>query len=255
MRSNRLVSSKFGMILAALVLTFGLLAPTAQAGTDGFYIESLVKSGGVMGQPPSEQLSKMYMTPTKMKMTTGEGSEMIFDAGSKMLTIISHAKKEYYVVAEKDFQAMMDMGMAMMEGMMGDAAPKVEKTGEKKKIGEWNCEKVIMTLSGQMAMTQEMWITKEAGIDMDDYMEMTELLGQAGMLKKFADEMKKIEGYPIMTKTTMSIMGQNVESESLVKVIKEETFAASTFAAPEGYTKKEGDMMEAMQAMQAGQGQ
>jgi len=255
MRSGKLFSLKSGMTLLALVFAFGLLAPAAQAGLDGYYIESLVKTGSVMGQPPSEQLTKMHMTPTKIKMTTGEDGEMIFDAGSKMLTIISHAKKEYYVVAEEDFQAMMQMGMAMMEGMMGDGAPTVERTGEKKKIGEWNCEKVVMTLTGGMAMTQEMWVTTEAGIDMDAYLEMTDMLGQAGMMKKFMDEMKKIEGYPILSKTSMNIMGQNVETESLVQVIKKDTFAASTFAAPEGYTKKEGDMMQAMQAMQAGQGQ
>lgn len=254
MRSGKLFSLKSGMSLVALVLACGLISPVALlAGDEGYYIESMVKSGGVMGQPPSEQLTKMYMTPTKMKMVTGDDGEMVFDAGAKMMTIISHSKKEYYVVAEKDFQAMMEMGMAMMEGMMGDAAPVVEKTGEKKKIGEWDCEKVVMTLSGQMSMTQEMWVTTDAGIDMNAYLEMSDLLGQGGILKKFQDEMQKIEGYPIMTKTTMNIMGQNVETESTVQTIKKETFAATTFTAPEGYTKKEGDMMQAMQAMQAGQ--
>jgi hypothetical protein len=48
-------------------------------------------------------------------------------------------------------------------------------------------------------------------------------------------------------------MGQNVETETLVQTIKKETFAASTFSAPEGYTKKEGDMMQAMQAMHGAQ--
>jgi hypothetical protein len=254
MRSGKRFSSKSGLSMVALVLAFGLLSPAAlMAGDDGYYVESMVKSGGMMGQPPSEQLTKMYMTPTKMKMISGEDGEMIFDAGSKMLTIISHPKKEYYVVAEKDFQAMMEMGMAMMEGMMGDAAPKVEATGEKKKIGEWDCEKVVMTLSGQMTMTQEMWVTKDAGIDMDAYLEMSEMIGQAGLMKKFQDEMKKIDGYPILTKTTMNIMGQNVETENLVQTIRKETFAASTFSAPDGYAKKEGDMMQAMQAMQGGQ--
>lgn len=254
MRSSQSFSLKSGMFLVALVLAFGFFCPSAlQAGDEGVYVESMVKSGGMMGQPPSEELTKMFMTPTKMKMVTGTDSEMIFDAGSKMLTIVSHAKKEYYVVAEGDFKAMMEMGVAMMEGMMGDAEPTVEKTGEKKKIGEWNCEKVVLTLAGQMSMTMEMWVTKDAGIDMNDYIEMSDMLGQAGLMKKFTEEMKKMDGYPILTKTTMNIMGQNVETESLVQTIKKETFAASTFSAPEGYTKKEGDMMQAMQAMQSGQ--
>lgn len=254
MRCGKLFSLHSGMTLVALVLTLGLLVPSAvQAGDEGYIIESMVKSGGMMGQPPSEQLTTTYMTPTKFKMATGNDSDMIFDAASKLLTIVSHSKKEYYVVAEEEFKAMLEMGMAMMEGMMGDAQPTVEKTGEKKKIGEWDCEKVVMTLGGQMSMTQEMWVTKDTEIKMDDYLEMTDMLGQAAMLKKFQDEMKKIDGYPIMTKTTMNVMGQNVESESVVQKIKKETFSASTFTAPEGYTKKEGDMMQAMQAMQGGQ--
>ncbi len=252
MRSGKLFSSKTSMFLVVLALTFGLLCPaTLQAGDEGYYVESLVKSGAMMGQPPSEELTKLYMTPTKMKMISGEKGEMIFDGASKMLTVISHSKKEYYVVAEEEFQAMMQMGISMMESMMGDAEPSVVATGEKKKIGEWNCEKVVMTLGDKM--TQEMWISKDAGIDMDSYLEMTEMIGQAGMLKKFQDEMKKLEGYPIVTKTTMDIMGQKVETETVVQAIKHETFAASTFNAPEGYTKKEGSMMEAMQAMQGGQ--
>jgi hypothetical protein len=252
MRSGKLFSSKIGMSLVVITLTCSLFFPAAlQAGDEGYYVEQMVKSGPMMGQPPSEELTKMYMTPTKMKIVSGERGEMIFDGASKMLTFIIHAKQEYYVVAEEDFQAMMQMGISMMESMMGDAEPKVVAPGEKKKIGEWNCEKVVMTLGDKMTM--EMWVSKDAGINMDAYLEMAEMIGQAGMLEKFKDEMKKIDGYPIVTNTTMSIMGQSVETETVVQAIKHETFAASTFTAPEGYTKKEGSMMEAMQALQGGQ--
>ncbi len=251
MRSEKLFPLKSGLTLVALMLAIGLMVPGAlQAGTDGFYIEQTTKTGGMMGQPPTERQTKTYMTPAKMKMVTGTDGEMIFDSAAKMLTVVSHAKKEYYVVAEDDFKSMMAMGMAMMEGMMGDAQPTVEKTGEKKTIGEWNCEKVIFKLNGQMALTQEMWVTKDTDIDMEDYMAMAEAVGQAGMMKKFMDEMMKIDGYPIMTKMTMNVMGQNVETESLVTLIKKETFANTVFAAPDGYTKKEGDIMQAMQTLQ-----
>jgi len=252
MRSGKLFSLKSGLTLVALMLAIGLMMPGAlQAGTDGFYIEQITKTGGMMGQPPTEQQATMYLTPSKVKMVQGTDSEVIFDSAAKMLTVVSHAKKEYYVVGEEDFKSMMAMGMAMMEGMMGDAQPTVEKTGEKKKIGEWNCEKVVMKLSGQMSMTQEMWITKDTDISMEDYLAMAEAIGQTGMMKKFMDEMKKIDGYPIQSKMTMNVMGQNVETESLVQVIKKETFANTVFTAPETYTKKEGDIMQAMQAMQS----
>jgi len=251
MRSGNRISSKPALTLFACLMAIMFFTPPAQAGEDGFVVEAMVKTSGMMGQPGTEELTTMYMTPTKMKMISGDKSEVIVDAASKMMTIVSHPKKEYYVVAEQEFKQMMEMGMAMMEGMMGDAQVTVESTGETKAIGKWKCEKVVMSLSGQMAMTQEMWVTKDTDIDMNDYMAMSEMLGQAGLLKKFTDEMKKIDGYPIQTKTIMTIMGQNVESENLVQSITSKTFAASTFSAPTDYAKKEGDIMQAMQAMQS----
>jgi hypothetical protein len=53
------------------------------------------------------------------------------------------------------------------------------------------------------------------------------------------EEMDKIKGYPILTKTKMEMMGTTMESETEVTAIRKETVPADLFEIPEGYSVRE----------------
>lgn len=241
-----------GFLLAAF-LVLGAVSSAVRAEEQGFYLEQKVVSSGVMGQPPREDVSRIYVGQNRMKMISGgpESMEMIFDKGASAIYMIDPQAKTYIEITEKDFQAMLQMGMAMMEGMLGKEPPQVTRTGEKAKVGQWDAEKVLVTMSGEMAMTIEMWITHDLKIDMDRYFDMAELMGQSGFLKAYKDKLAEIGGFPVRTKSSMNIMGTKVESESTLQTLREETLPAATFRVPEGFTKKEGNFMQAMQEFQA----
>jgi len=57
------------------------------------------------------------------------------------------------------------------------------------------------------------------------------------MLKGLIEEFKKIEGYPVLTKVSMNIMGSETKSQEQVLSVEKKDAPAGTYDLPQGYTK------------------
>jgi len=242
-----------GALPAILALLMTLLAlPAAFAEEEGLYIETLNHTSGLMGETPTEELSKTYIAYGKMKVASSksDGADMILDPTTGTMTFLNNAKKEYYQIDVKSMmEGMSQPGMEQMRAMMEKTQIKVEDTGETRKIGDWDCTKYEVTKTGMMDIQQEIWAAKDVDIDLDRFNNLMSMSGPNGLLgdsaaaKAQRAEMEKVKGYPILTKTRMQMMGSTMETESEVKVIRHEPMPASMFEIPDGYTLK--DMMAA----------
>ncbi|EXJ15549.1 DUF4412 domain-containing protein [Imhoffiella purpurea] len=242
-----LTAARLGLLVLATAL-LGL--PAVFAGDEGLYIETVNRTSGLMGESPTEEVSKTYVAYGKMKVVSSQpdGANMILDPASGTMTFVNDTAKQYYQIDLKSMmEGMSQPGMEQMRAMMEQTRIKVEKTGETRKIGDWDCTKYEVTKTGMMEIQQEIWATTDVDIDLDRYTEMMSMSGPDGLLgdseaaKSMRAEMEKIEGYPILTKTKMQMMGSNMESESEVTVIRKESVPESMFEIPSDYTKK--DMM------------
>ena len=121
----------------------------------------------------------------------------------------------------------------------------VTPTSEKKKIGKWNCTKYIQKLQTPMGPNiTEIWATEELKMDQELYAKfsasmMSAMPGAQSMINDMTNEMKKIKGVPVLTTTTMEMMGQKIESTTELIEFKEGTVPANTFNVPSGYKQTE----------------
>ncbi|MBK1693468.1 hypothetical protein CKO09_01770 [Chromatium weissei] len=241
------LSRRLRLTFAALLASVMSL-PVAFADETGVYFETVNRGTGMTGEAPQDELSKTYVANGKMKVTSSDpqGTDMIIDPASGNMTFLNHAAKQYYQINIQQVKASMTQpGMEQMRAMVADTKITVTETNETKKIGEWDCKKYLVNKTGMMKIEQEVWATEAVDIDVSRFTDMMSLSGPDGLLagtpegKAQQDEMAKIKGYPILTKTKMQMMGTEMETESEVKVIRKEAIPATAFDIPADYTEKQ----------------
>jgi hypothetical protein len=234
----------------ALPLLLGALLPVsgAIADAEGFYIETINRGSGMMGEGPTEDRSRTYLAYEKMKVVNEgpDATDMIMDLDAGTITFINHDAKEYLPIDVKSvMESMSGPAAEQMRAMMGDMTIKVEATGETKQIGEWNTKQYRVTKTGMVGIEQEIWATEDVDIDVTKYTDMMSMSGPGGVLASSPAgeaqraEMSKIKGYPILTKAKMEMMGTTMETETEVTVIRKEAIPADIFEIPEGYSIRE----------------
>ncbi|NCC28653.1 MAG: DUF4412 domain-containing protein [Gammaproteobacteria bacterium] len=249
-QGSRIARSPLQTARLGLALALAALLPVSAAIADaeGYYIETVNRSAGVMGEAPSQDLSKTYLAYDKMKVVNEgpDATDMIMDPAAGTITFINHAEKEYLPINVKSvMESMSGPAAEQMRAMMGEMTVKVEATGETKKIGDWNATQYRVTKTGMMAVDQEIWATEDVDLDVARYTDMMSLSGPGGMLANSPagiaqrEEMSKIKGYPILTKTKMEMMGTTMETETEVTVIRQEAIPADIFAIPQGYGERD----------------
>ncbi|PQJ95574.1 DUF4412 domain-containing protein [Chromatium okenii] len=235
-------------LTVAALLTMMVSLPVAFADDTGFYFETINRGTGMTGEAPQDELSKTYLANGKMKVTSSDpqGTDMIVDPASGNMTFLNHAAKQYYQInIQRVKESMSQPGMEQMRAMVANTKITVTDTGETKKIGDWDCKKYLVSKTGMMNIEQEVWATEAVDVDVSRFTDMMSLSGADGLLagsaegKAQQEEMAKIKGYPILTKTKMQMMGTEMETESEVKVIRKEVILAATFDIPADYTEKQ----------------
>lgn len=236
------------MILCSIALLFLfslILLPTQAKGDYLIKKKRHTDAVEIMGQsqPAKDEGGTTWMGQNMMREDEGQTKSTIVRFDLKKIFIIEHDKKQYAEIdLPVDFDKILPPQAKQMMQMMNVTA-KVTETQEAQTVNEWNCTKYLveigLSMMGmEMPMKMEMWVTKDLGIDMEQYTEFyTEMLSLQPMFKDFTAEFQKIDGYPVKTEMTMSMMG--TETRTLEEVISVEELdpPAGTYDIPEGFTK------------------
>jgi hypothetical protein len=193
-----------------------------------------VKSGGMMGQGPSEKTMTMYLKGDKFRVDSGSapnGSYSLIDIKEKKMYMVETDKKQVLVMPA---DMMQDAGKMMGAG----AKSTVEKTGKTKTINGYKCEEyMVKTTSPMMSVTGDMWVTQD--IDTSEFEKFKDFAGQ-DMTRMFGgEELAKIKGFAIQTNSKITMMGQNTEGSTEVVSISHDPVPASLFELPKDYEVKE----------------
>lgn len=211
-------------------------------------------------QPAEDMIQTVWITPDKMR-SDNEKQSVIMRLDKGIIFFVDHAQKTYSEmpmdmgqmmgsrmkeemgeeVSEEDMEGFMAMAKGMMKMKIT-----VTPTGEKKRINKWNCQKYIQKLETMMGPTiSEIWATEDLKMDYELYAKFSAgLMGMQPGFKEFLndmlEEMKKIKGVPVLTTTTVNMMGASMKSLQELLEFKEETAPAGIFDLPKGYKKTEG---------------
>jgi hypothetical protein len=210
------------------------------------YFEQKITISGIMGQPPQTSQNRVWMTKGLMCMEdTSKGNKIIYKADTNSIIIIDFNKKTFSEIAAEDFKKMTSMFMAMMGQQGGVLDVILQKTGRTKKIGSWDCYEVTLTQQEGMKLKVEMWLTVDIQYDKTQYEEYQKIFSSAFLSEKVLDEWKKLEGFPVLTKTQMNFGQMQIETTAEVTSISYDPAPQDVFTVPAGFTKTEFEMPHA----------
>ncbi len=230
-------------VMLALVLS-GVVA-TAAAGE----LTIISKVTPAKGAPYS---STQYIAAERMRMADGDNDTIVDLEAGKMVQI-DHKKKTYYETTFDEMQqhfAQLDEMLSsnpMMESMMGAATEiRVEKTPATREVVGHSCTDYLITFG--KSFTETACVTPDLKMPVQYYDASKMLYAMMGPMatrfEKALDELKKLDGFPLVTVVNMKMMGMDASSTTEVTEIREGSIPADAFAIPTGYKQKKSPMTE-----------
>ncbi len=193
-------------------------------------------------QPAKDEETTTWLGKDKMRRDEGELTTLIRLDINKMY-MIDHTDKTYSEMdLPFDLEAVLPAEAKQIMSSM-DISSNITDTGETRTINDWKCKKYLVEISVSMMgmsmpIQMDMWTSDDLGIDMDQYKKLyAETLALNPMFQDFIEEFKKMEGYPVLTEFSMSMMGTEQKYREEVVSVEKKEAQADTYELPEGYTK------------------
>ena len=238
---------KFAILIALLALPSVLMADT--------YIRQAVHQDAVMNNPPNDDTTYTWMTEGLARSDT-RSQAIIVDTKADKMYILDHAKKTYMELPLEylgNFEKL--IGIDTMDEQQAAAARQqmqsmksmmqvhmtITPTDETSKIKDWNCKKYLMEMKiGMATVNSEAWVTNDVKMNWTDFWETTNaMMFQMPGADQVMQELKKMDGLPVKTTGTASVMGNEIKTTSEVLEISTKAAPAGTYDLPKDYTKEE----------------
>ncbi len=176
----------------------------------------------------------MKIKGDKIRADLPRGVSSITDASTGEVITLMHSQKTYLRIPAERAKEMMERMQKLAGGNGGGEPPKLQPTGKKEKVGEWDTE-VFTTKIGGMQLTY--WIAK----DYPDYERLLESMtkiqqgGMGTLGKNLGPDPKEFQGMPV--KTEMSLNGKKITST--ISSIEEKPVDDKIFELPKDYREIE----------------
>jgi hypothetical protein len=250
-------------LLTAVILGAGG-AGLIHAADDLTVISNVTTNGKLSGTETN------YISSEHIRTSHSQGTEMIIDLKSGVMTNIDDKNKTYFLVTKQDMQDMqakltermndprMKQAMAAMQGMTAEmsSSAEVKKTGVTRKVAGFACDEWVITMSSLMTMTE--CVTGDFKYPVESLQAMTEfgesmrksMSGFGPSAKsgaELAEKLKSIKGYPIATSTTIDAGITKTTTAMEVTDVRHQPIPASTWEAPAGFSKVDNPMLKGLQ--------
>jgi hypothetical protein len=243
----------FRILIIAFLMTIPIQADIYMVNKQ--HTEGMVVMGNQ--QQDHDVIQKTWITDNKIKNETEEQTIFIF-LDEKKILILNHEDKTYTEmplgienIMDKakenqigEDKQKMEEYMQVAKGMMKFEIT-VTPTGEKKEINKWQCKKYNQEVKmGMGPLVSEVWATEELEMDYEIYAKFSTAMmsmqpGFSDSFDKAMEELKKIKGVPVFTKTSMNMMGMQMNSTKELLEFKQAKAPKGTFDIPIDYIKTE----------------
>jgi hypothetical protein len=237
MIARRLHSSAFA--LTSTLLLAAALAPALAA--DEITMVSTFESSMAKGST-----STTYMGKDKLRTVEGD-TETIVDYTTGEMTFIDTKKKSYWTTSPADLEAKFAelneqlQGLPMMDKIFGAASEvEVTKLGSTQQVAGYTCNDYRISMGD--AYVFELCATSElkppADVHQARRLMFANMGPMAGKMGKLFDEMSKIEGLPLVSNFSMTMMGRTMSTSTRATEVKVGSIPAATFEIPAGFKQK-----------------
>jgi hypothetical protein len=236
-----LAIATLGLVTTVLSITPSAIA---QIFSQDLTMHSTTTSPGIGGRGPSSTTATDYYSKNAMKMSSSDGHDSIIRFDSEKIISIDNKKKTYSEMTFKQLQESLnkmgdEIGADQKESlrkMMGQMATDftVAKVGPGENIAGYATEKYLVKGPMEMEISAAPSLKIPAA-----YYDIMKSMQSNPMFdtKKLYDEMKKIEGIPLKTVTTIKMMNMEMKTTKVVTSIEKGSIPAAVFELPAGYTQ------------------
>lgn len=193
-------------------------------------------------QPAKDEQGMTWLAEDRIRDDTGKIS-IISRFDLNKIYYINNSDKTYSEIdMPVDLEKILPPEASQMLQMIQPAG-NVTDTGETQNIRDWNCKKYLVEISASMMgmdmlIKIEIWTSQDLGIDLDIYKKFyAETLSLNPLLKALKEECKKIDGYPVLTRFSMTVMGAEIKYQEESLSVENTEAPPGTYELPAGYTK------------------
>jgi hypothetical protein len=222
--------------MSTLAIVLALLVAPAARGTDVYFEQTTVPYANGRASGPGV-VSRVWYGGQRMRMEAGgvgSAPALILRLDQAKAYRVDPARKTVAVLDAERLRARGQMDSAMAGDLMGAADARVVRTdlpGERT-IAGFRCRGVRIS-GGTMVM--ELWVTRALPLGMDTFAGFLEWSGAADSLAPFVEEMRRVPGFPLQSRSRITVLGEPHETVATVTRVKVGPHAASLFEPPSGY--------------------
>lgn len=224
-----------GLWLTAVLLAVGSVA------AEEITVVSTLESSAVKAST-----STTYMGKNKLRTVEGD-TETIVDYETGEIAFLDTKKKTYWVTTpaelEEQFAELNQLlqDMPMVDRIFGKASEvEVTELGTSQQVAGYSCDDYRVAMGD--AYVFEICAASELEVPMDvnaaRRLMFANMGPMAGRIGKLFDELSKIEGLPLASSFTMTMMGRTISTETRATEVQVGPISDSTFEIPANFKKK-----------------
>jgi hypothetical protein len=232
------------LVIVSLFAFSTLLSPNL-AEADIIIKKNKLTESTVMGeiQPAKIEEGKTWIAKNKMREDIAESSIIVRLDLNKIYTI-DHSKKTYSEIhLPVEIKRVFPPEAKQMMDVMRIKSSSIKETAEIQTIRGWLCQKFLVEVEISMMemnlpMKIEIWTSRSLGIDLNAYKKLSgAVLSLNPFIKDLSKEFEKIEGYPVLTISSVNMMGTETKEREEVVSVEKKNVPAKIFNLPKGYEK------------------
>jgi hypothetical protein len=232
------------LVIVSLFAFSTLLSPNL-AEADIIIKKNKLTESTVMGeiQPAKVEEGKTWIAKNKMREDIAESSIIVRLDLNKIYTI-DHSKKTYSEIhLPVEIDKVFPPEAKQMMDVMRIKSSSIKETAEIQTIRGWLCQKFLVEVEISMMemnlpLKIEIWTSRSLGIDLNAYKKLSgAILSLNPFIKDLSKEFEKIEGYPVLTISSVNMMGTETKEREEVVSVEKKNVPAKIFNLPKGYEK------------------
>jgi uncharacterized protein DUF4412 len=219
---------------AAVALLTALLA--AATGGDVYFEQTTVTSGP--GSPAGPGVaSRVWYSGKRMRMEPGGavgGPAFVLRLDTGQAWRLDPATKTALAVDMDRLRSQAQMDMAMAGDLMGaeEGAARTTPLRAGKTIAGYACRGYRITSA---ASVMDVYVTEALPVGIEAFTDFLEWSGASQSLAGLMDELRRLPGFPLQTRSRVTVLGEEHETVSTVTKVKVGPLAPALFERPRDY--------------------
>jgi hypothetical protein len=182
-------------------------------------------------QPAKVEEGKTWIAENKMREDMAESSTIVRPDLNRIYTI-DHSKETY-----SEIDKVSPPEAKQVVDVMQVRSSSIREIAETQTIRGRLCQEFLVEVEICM-MKMEIWASKQLGIDLNAYKKFSSaILSLNPFTKDLSDECNKIEGYPVIAISSMTMMGTETKEREEVVSVKKKMCRTRFLDFPRGIKK------------------